>query len=517
MPPLSLLLNTIRHLRVKQTIYQVVYRLYQPRFALHSRTGNCLSLEDGITKFPCHKDKTFTFLNISSDFKGWNDTSKGMLWCYNLNYMDWLHQEGLTLEEGLYWIKRFIQEFETNRIGKDPYPISLRGINWIKFLTLHRASITEDDLRYIDNHLYAQYVFLSKRIEYHIMGNHLLENAFSMVIAAIYFQHYSWYQHYSQLLIDELEEQILPDGAHFEQAPMYHCIILDRLLDTYNISKHNPRFERQAELTSFLERQAELMLGHLESITYSDGSIPLLNDSAYDIAPTPTSLFSYADRLGLRWKAIPLAQCGYRKICTDKLTLLADVGNIQASYQPGHTHADTFSYELRIGEQPLVIDTGISTYEKNERRQYERSSAAHNCVVFGGKNSSEVWGGFRVAKRAQVLLLDDSPLSIKAQHNGYPQACTRSFTVSESSVLIKDEIAANATNYIHLAPNVRILSINSNEIITNLAKIVIRGESISEVEVNQGKISPRYNEFQEIKVLSIHFSDKMQYEIIPTI
>ena len=35
----------------------------------------------------------------------------------------------------------------------------------------------------------------------------------------------------------QLEEQILPDGAHYEQSPMYHCILLDRLLDAINIGE----------------------------------------------------------------------------------------------------------------------------------------------------------------------------------------------------------------------------------------------------------------------------------------
>lgn len=38
------------------------------------------------------------------------------------------------------------------------------------------------------------------------------------------------------------------------------------------------------------------------------------------------------------------------------------------------------------------MDTGISTYEKTARRQYERGTAAHNTVVLGDKNSSRGMG-----------------------------------------------------------------------------------------------------------------------------
>ena len=76
-------------------------------------------------------------------------------------------------------------------------------------------------------------------------------------------------------------------------------------------------------------------------------------------------------------------------------------------------------YELRIGGKLFVIDTGISTYEKTARRQYERGTAAHNTVMIGDKNSSEVWGGFRVGRRARVTLLKDSPNEVEAWHDGF--------------------------------------------------------------------------------------------------
>ncbi|MCS2404764.1 heparinase II/III-family protein [Bacteroides salyersiae] len=45
-----------------------------------------------------------------------------------------------------------------------------------------------------------------------------------------------------------------------------------------------------------------------------------------------------------------------------------------SDYQPGHAHADTFTFELHINNRPVIIDTGTSTYEVNEARFYERST-----------------------------------------------------------------------------------------------------------------------------------------------
>ena len=63
-------------------------------------------------------------------------------------------------------------------------------------------------------------------IEYHILGNHLLENGFSLFFGAYYFQDEKFYVKAKKILTDELDEQILEDGAHFELSSMYHQIML---------------------------------------------------------------------------------------------------------------------------------------------------------------------------------------------------------------------------------------------------------------------------------------------------
>ena len=65
-----------------------------------------------------------------------------------------------------------------------------------------------------------------------------------MLWAALYFKDNFFYEQATQLLYSELEEQILPDGAHYELTPMYHEILLDRLLDCINAAKYNMRLVR---------------------------------------------------------------------------------------------------------------------------------------------------------------------------------------------------------------------------------------------------------------------------------
>lgn len=515
---IGLLFHTVCYLRPIQIFYQIRYRVWKPYYKEYSPSiTDEVFVQTFISKPICLTKAGFSFLNISCGFNGWNDTSNGMLWAYNLNYMDWLNQSDMTLGSGKEWIDRFIDELPKNKVGLDPYPIALRGINWIKFIIANKDKIDDSALQKWHTSLYSQYCLLIKKMEYHLLGNHLLEDACSLFIASIYFNDNAFYKKSVKLLRRELNEQILSDGAHYEQSPMYHCIMLDRILDCYNFSFNNCFFEGQETTTAFLREKAELMLGHLENITYENGDFPLLNDSAINIAPTSEQLFAYAHRLGLVWQPIQLSECGYRKFSSQDMEAFVDVGNITASYQPGHSHADTFSYELRLNGAPFIVDTGISTYNKTSRRQFERSTPAHNTVSVNGCNSSEVWGGFRVGNRASVKILKDDASEIKAVHDGFGKnnLHTRRFRMTNTSFEIQDCIKTEieAVSYIHLAPEVHILSQNGSNIQTDEAEIVIDG--YESLEITDGTVSVEYNTFIPIKIIKIHFCREMSYRIIP--
>ncbi len=513
----GLLVRTIRHLKLTQILFQIKSRSIVPKFiSISSKKTENLTMKTAIEKYESLKDGKFTFINLTSEFKSWNDSSLGMLWAYNLNYMDWLCQPNFPFVDGEKWIDKFIKDLPHNNVGLDSYPTALRGINWIKFILSNIDKIEQKKLEKWNDILYSQYILLSKKLEYHLLGNHLLEDAYSLFIASLYFNDKSLYKKASHLLRIELKKQILPDGAHYEQSPMYHCILLDRLLDCCNFSFNNILFKNQKLLNNLLREKVVLMLGHLKSIVYSDGTIPLLNDSAYDIAPTPKQIFTYARRIGFEWKKVPMRACGYRKMSSPKLEAIVDIGNITATYQAGHSHADTFNYELRIDKKPFIVDTGISTYDKTPRRQLERGTSAHNTVSIDEKNSSEVWGGFRVANRAKVSIIKDAEKKIIATHNGFGKRRLhkRVFKISNNNIFtIEDNVSSKceAISYIHFASHVNILSFNNSKIETDSALISIDGAR--DVEIIDGTISERYNKFLPTKIAKILFEENLSYEV----
>ena len=501
---IKLLLNTIIHLRAIQIYYRFYYFLRNRLFGYNvkKRIVNNFTLivwENRIDYDNSYfkKENSFTFLNIPHSFSdkiNWNINQFGKLWTYNLNYFDFLNQENISKETGLQLIQDFIKNDALLKDGKEPYPISLRGINWVKFLSNNQV---KDEL--INTTLYFHYCILFENLEYHLLGNHLLENAFSLLFGAYYFQDKKLYNKSKNLLISELNEQVLKDGAHFELSPMYHQIILTRLLDGIQLIKLNPEWEND-ELLLFLEAKASSMISWLHNITYKNGNIPMVNDSTFTIAPSSKNIFSYAKHLGIKSQNIPLSDSGYRKINFNNYELLIDVGNVGPSYQPGHAHSDTFNFELIKNGNPIFVDTGISTYEKNTIRQSERSTHSHNTVKIGSKEQTQVWGGFRVAKRARITHLIEKPNLIQASHDGYLSSGykhTRSFLWGEKYLILKDKInrstSNNAKAYFHLHFSVKKPLVDGNTIIIESSGVSIEFEGASNICIEEYQLSAGFN------------------------
>ena len=517
MADIGRILRTVRHLRLPQVVYQVAYRVWKPKYRqveapAGSRGGFFAEWTVKPTSLLEHDRMSFLNLDGPAD---WNYTEHGMLWAYNMNYMDWLHQQNIEPGKRMEWMLRFMKDLPCNRIGLDPYPIALRSINWIKALTTD-MDMPSAEKKTIEDSLWSQLKLLEKKLEYHLLGNHLLEDAFALFIAAVYFRDGAMLGRAGKLLAGQLKEQVLNDGCHYEQSPMYQCVLLDRLLDCYNIAYGTSSFV-DADLTASMKVYCQSMLAWLQTIAYRDGSIPLLNDSSRGIAPTPEELFDYGRRLQLAWTPASLKDCGYRKMEAERMEAVVDIGNITATYQPGHTHADTFSYELRVDGRPFIVDSGITTYNKNERRQYERGTKAHNTVTVDGRDSSEVWGGFRVGRRATVKVLADEEGFTRAVHDGYGSDCLheRAFRMGDNEWTVEDKVSGDgaAVSFIHFDSGLQPV-VNGNMVNCGAGCVVFEGAE--KIEVLSDFVASEYNRPRQANYLAVTFKKTLIYRITIT-
>jgi hypothetical protein len=504
------LFNTIKYLKSKQIYFRLYYFIrnrYRKKSGFKYPTfenikSSNLILEKSIPNYKSYfANNKFEFLNIEKEFDtiDWNYNNYGKLWTYNITYFDFLNQEDISKDEAINLIYNFIEYESILKDAIEPFPISLRGINWIKFLSNNNI---ED--KKIDNILYKHYMILLDNLEYHLLGNHLLENGYSLLFAAYYFQDEKLYSKAKEILKSELKEQILKDGAHFELTPMYHQIMFFRLLDCVNLVKNNDLKNR--ELLVFLEDIASKMLSWLKNITFKNGKIPLLNDSAFSIAPISVTLFDYARRLNIKDINLALSQSGYRKKEKESYECIIDIGNIGPDYIPGHAHSDTFNFVVNYENKPFIVDTGLSTYETNQRRTSERNTSAHNTVEINGKDQSEVWGGFRVANRAKIIKIEEEIDTIKASHDGYKKdgvIHTRIWNFKEKKLIIKDELSkkANAIARLHFHPNITKENI--------IEKIICNNKII----FSTYDYAPKFNTLEKAIMIEISFEKNLELEI----
>lgn len=520
------LVNTVKYLKSVQICYRLYYLLrarwrrlsaFRYSTSVSSRAAS-LTLHASIPSYTSYTDNTFTFLSLSQSFEcgiNWNHSEYGKLWTYNLTYFDFLNQQEMTKEVGKGLIDDFIDHSEDIKDGMEPFPISLRGINWIKFLTHYEIQDQK-----INDTLYAQYGILSDNLEYHLLGNHLLENGFSLLFGAYYFQDEKLYIKAKEILEAELLEQVLGDGAHFELSPMYHQIMLFRVLDCINLIQNNSWMEDA--LVDTLHDKAAMMLGWLNNITYANGDIPLLNDSANKIAPTTKQLNDYAASLRIEAEYLPLRDSGYRRRKCERYECIVDVGQIGPDYIPGHAHSDTFNFELYVDGKPLIVDTGTSTYETNARRMLERSTVSHNTVELEGQNQSEVWGGFRVAERAYIVELEESDGKLKATHDGYKKRFDalheREFVFDKERICITDKIVSSkplkAVARIHFHPSHDLVVGDEGSVVVVVVdEVTIRFKNHQAIELGNYSYAPEFNTLIVAKVIEVYFSDYLECEI----
>ena len=411
------------------------------------------------------------FLNESGPLYQWENLDKSKLWVYNLHYFDDLLAARAEQRSGVHRevIRRWLQDNPPHAgTGWEPYPLSLRIVNWIKWLMVGNPPVEG-----MTASLVQQAHALSKQVEYHLLGNHILANAKALVFAGTFFEGKvaaRWLKQGLTLLEDQLAEQVLVDGGHFERSPMYHSIILVDVLDLIQLGQLYRSGEIARRLGG-LRETAGGMASWLHSLLHPDREIPFFNDAAFGIAPPPRTILDYARSMGAarritRSSIQHFDVSGYVSVHSADQFAVMDVAPVGPDYIPGHAHADTLSFEWSLLGQRVLVNSGTSEYGLSAERERQRGTAAHSTVVVNGLDSSEVWSGFRVARRARPFDVSIGQAGgcgiVRASHDGYHRlprkvTHTREWRVIPGELVVKDRLAGkyrHAVAYFHVHPDV---------------------------------------------------------------
>lgn len=510
MPSIGTWWRTIRHLRREQIVGRLAFRLARPlpdRRPAPPRRAPAGAWAKPPARVPSLEgEDRFRFLNEAHDLAaiGWDNPALEKLWRYNLHYFDDLAARDAGARRGAHrrLIGRWIEENPpASGTGWEPYPVSLRIINWIKWC-LDGA----DPDRAMLSSLAIQARWLSRRLEWHLLGNHLFVNAKALALAGLFFEGSEadgWRATALSILERQLPEQILADGGQFERSPMYHALALEDVLDLINaFDAFGACDAGERMFAARLRPLAQRMLAWLRAMTFPNGGITHFNDSADGIAPPLGELERYAAELGVVSErptghpTIHLAESGYVRLASERAIAWLDVAPIGPDYLPGHAHADTLSFELALDGRALIVNGGTSCYGTSAQRHRERGTAMHSTVQIGGFDSSEIWSGFRVGRRARLLRVDVGDRAVEAAHDGYRflpgrPVHTRSWQLSDDGLTVVDRVEpqqADAVARYHLAPGL------VPEPLGDAWAICSNGQPVATVEVDGALVEWRPSE-----------------------
>lgn len=415
---LGRLLRTVRHLRPVQIFAQVKHAFLDEGRGSASDSSAPKCAVDSATvpflKAPAHArydgELGFELLRRRHrfvDVVDWDFEGHGPLWTFHLHQFDYARARSVSPSARAELIDDWIDACQKGW-GWAPHPISLRLLSWGKLmLTPGALAQSSEEAERMRSSMAQQAEALSTRIETRLQGNHLFSNLLSCVFAGLLFegkQADGWLALESKLR-HEIDIQILDDGAHIERSPMYHGLLLENVLDLLNVAR-GAGTRAPEILVACLEDAAARMLGAHRVWTHPDGEIALLGDSAFDIAHPPHALEHYAETLGIEARAPKapnaLDHAGVFRLQSSELVVIASAGEPMPSYQPGHAHCDALSFELSVGTQRVVTDTGVSEYIPGVLRDASRGTKSHATLQIDGEEQSEVWSAHRVGGRANV-------------------------------------------------------------------------------------------------------------------
>ena len=425
---------------------------------------------------------------------GWHDRQPGKKWLIELHTFHFLGS--LPTAAGRALIQSWLDHNPGfSGPGWHPYMTSQRIASWLKW------GLSGGDVDAAMRESIAMQVkYLLQVLAYDELDHKLFNNGKALLFAGYCLDDAAagaWRAR-GMALVERYSIELLgDDGGYIGLSPMYHCALLNDLLDVVNLLRaYNQPVPGQ------LERAIAAARFWLVCMCHPDGHFALFNDAAFEAGPSPSDLDAYAVRLdcpaasGPGSELVHLGASGFARMSLGAAVALLDIGRIGPDHFPSHGHADSLTFELSLDDQRVVVDTGLSTYEAVAERLRQRATAAHNTVQVDERNSSDVWHLFKVGRRAAVsaVELSSSPgqLQVSAAHDGYSRLLhavvhRREWRMRAGQLEINDRLEGRGGQHalrvaFHLHPDIVPRQLQSNRFSLDLPD----GRTLGELELAPG-------------------------------
>lgn len=448
----------------------------------------------------------FRYLAREEDFSSgirWAAEGASPLWRYQLQYLGSVLD--LAIAGDAAGAARIVSSWTREFGGRwdaaawHPYPVSLRLAN-----LCHAAGVLGSFAPLGGHELVATHAaFLLDHVEHDVRGNHILENARALLAAGAFLDGPLSLRASAEgaaILARELPEQVLADGGHFELSPMYHSIVLWRLLEIEALAAFQPVALDAAPVRDAIAS----MRRFLRATLCPDGEVLLFGDSARGFAPPAAALLgrspagAAAQGDGLHH----FPETGIAVFRGDGLWAAFDVGETCPAYLPAHGQADSLTVEVWCGGRRIVGDPGVCEYTGPERA-WGRSSRAHSTLTVDDGDTSEVYGSFRVGGRAKVerVMTRRERGEVTAAMETWCGSARFTRIVSfgdesRTTLRIVDDgtvrCGETARSRLHLAPGVEIVERSGRARVVRSGSVLVRIESDAGLREEPGRSSPEF-------------------------
>jgi uncharacterized heparinase superfamily protein len=454
-------------------------------------------------------------------------------------------------------------------VNWNPMECSMRAINLVLAVQILRtdASQTGEDLTPLLQQLILHGEFIDRNIEYtNLRGNHYTANIVALLVlgdalAGIYPPAQRWLRSAIPLIGQEIELQYCDDGVNYEKSVAYHRLVTELFLLGAIVLE-----QRGVSLSTTAYKRLHDACNYTCHYVRPDGLAPNIgdNDSAYvfglDLkpirdhrnllalaaaffqdaefktvaqSPSVTIAWLLGEKGVANWKELKtgdlcsprsffgsggifIAQ-GYRNY------LIADFGEVGQKGLGGHGHNDTFSFELCLDGEPIIVDSGSETYT-GDLSKYDRyrSTAAHNTVMVDGEEIAPLLKTWRISNRADPQMVkidcDRHQNSIEGEHHGYlslkdPLVHRRKLTFSpeEGSLLCEDSFCGdsshNVKQFLHFPflKNVAVDDSTKTVVIDTFSgnSITIQFNAVDNIQIESYSLSSNYAQSNSSQYLTI--------------
>ena len=328
--------------------------------------------------------------------------------------------------------------------------VSYRMISWCWALNLFHGSaaltpeLHADTLGWVRTHAAHVEKYLS---HYFSPNTHLTGEALGLFYAGVLFPElpraHRWRKTGMRVLLEQLPQQVHPDGVYFEQSTCYQRYTAEIYLHFLILARRNG-----IDVPPTCAERLCLLLDNLVALCRPDGTLPQIGDAdggrllpllrrraddCQDVFAAAAVLFKRADYAwAARGRAPEIAWLFGPAGCEafDALEpappaqppsrlfpdggwlvmrsawspfahqLLFDVGPLGCRMSGGHGHADLLSIQCNPFGHELLVDPGTYCYTAHANwRHHFRSTAAHNTVIVDRQNQALAAGPFSWRKR----------------------------------------------------------------------------------------------------------------------